>query len=186
MRVNPFLGMFSRLAARRLQRQTDLAPQRHDAAAPAPVVLPAAGYWARALFNPRRGTRWFHTMTKGAKSRPAKYKGTRIAPGEHGDHQEASVARLKGRAPIEPVPSTDPLDLPMRPEPVSQRRTDDGSASAARAHLEQKPSRALTQAAPDSLAASKAKRERAQLAISMLRQSKKLGRITDASEASFA
>jgi hypothetical protein len=185
MRVNPILGMFSRLAARRLGRQMDLAPQRNDAA-PVPVAVPAVGYWARSLFNPKRGTRWFQTMTRNVKKRPAKYKGTRIEPGEHGDHQEAAITRPKGRKTIEPIPSTDPLDLPIRPEPVTQRRTEGAVTSAVQAHLEERLARKLAQAAPNSPAALQARRERARLTLFMLRQEKKLARMAGTPESSFA
>ena len=183
MRVNPFLGMFSRLATRRLNRQIDLAPQRNDAA-PAPVVVPAVGYWARALFNPKRS--WFHATTRDSKKRPAKFKSARLQPGEHGDHQEASVARLTGRNPIEPIPSTAPLDLPIRPEPVTQRRTEGAVTSAVQAHLEERLARKLAQAAPNSPAALQARRERARLTLFMLRQEKKRARMAGTPESSFA
>jgi hypothetical protein len=186
MRVNPILGMFSRLAARRLNRQIELAPQRNDAAAPAPVVLPAVGYWVGALLNPKRGTRWFHATTRDSKKRPTKFKSARIDPGEHGDHQEASVARLKGRNPIEPIPSTAPLDLPIRPEPVTQRRTEGAVTSAVQAHLEERLARKLAQAVPNSPAALQARRDRARLKLFMLKQEKKLARMAGTPESSFA
>jgi hypothetical protein len=185
MRINPFLGMFGRLAARRLNRQIELAPLRNDAAS-APVAVPAVGYWARSLFNPKRGTRWFQTMTRDVKKRPAKYKGARIEPGEHGDHQEAAVTRPKGRKTIEPIPSTDPLDLPIRPEPVTQRRTENAVTSAVQTHLEQQLARALAQATPNSPAALSAQRDRARLSLFMLKQDKKRARMAGAPESSFA
>jgi hypothetical protein len=186
MRVNPFLGMFSRLAARRLaNRHLDLAPQRNDAT-PAPATPPAVIFWAAALLNPKRGTRWFRTTTRDVKKRPSKFKGPRIEPGEHGDHQEAAVARLKGRKTIEPVPSNTPLDLPIRPEPVAQRRTEDSVTSAVHAHLEEQVARALTQAAPNSPAAAHARRARARLTLFIMRQEMERKRLAGVHESSFA